>query len=114
MSVTFCDKASENDGIIAYPSPFIPGTQMLKISYPDGVASPVLNQVSIKVMDINGDEVFQSTFDVTTIDSLNPIIWNGRNDDGDYVGAGEYSIRIITQNTKTGYYSESTINVLAE
>jgi len=113
-STIFCYKTPDNNGIIAYPSPFNPEKQVLSISYPNNVPSPVLDSASIEISDINGDTVFYSTYTLITLAFANPIIWNGRDEAGEFVNTGEYAIRVVTQNIQTGYYSSASIEILVQ
>ena len=114
VSAIFCSKALDNNDIIAYPSPFNPGKQILSISYPNGVPSPALDSENIEISDINGDVIFHGAYALTSLAFTNPVIWNGRNDAGDFVNAGEYIIKVVVQNTSTGYYSLASIELLVQ
>ncbi len=104
----FCDHTISESDIIAYPVPFNPDTQVLKIACS---GTPVtVDKVTVTIMDINGDEVFVGTY--ATISS--PIAWNGRNNAGTVVDAGEYFIRVVTENSQTGYYSTNLIRILIQ
>ncbi len=104
----FCDHAINESDIIAYPVPFNPDTQVLKIAWS---GTPVaVDRVTVTIMDINGDEVFAGTY--ASLSS--PIAWNGRNNAGIVVDAGEYLIRVVAENTQTGYYSTGLIRILIQ
>ena len=116
VSTIFCNRDPDDNGIIAYPVPFNPDSQLLKISYPNGVTPPQasFDKVTIDISDINEDEVFHDVYGSTTLAFTSPIIWNGRNNSGNIVGAGEYIIEIVTGNTQTGYYLSSNIIILIQ
>ncbi len=115
-STVFCnsDKIINDDNdIIVYPVPFnSDGQSVLKISYPNGVSSPVLDSLALTVFDIDGDEIVQKNYSVTTLAYSNPVIWNGRNDLGNLVSPGEYTLKLVTENSQTGYYSRSFIDII--
>jgi hypothetical protein len=71
-------------------------TQVLKIAWS---GTPVTaDKVTVTIMDIKRDEVFVGTY----ASFSSPIAWNGRNNAGTVVDAGEYLIKVVTENTQTG------------
>ncbi len=94
--------------IIAYPVPFNPDRQTMKIGYEQGATPDALDSVSIQVFDINGDMVLSRSYT-----SLNPpVIWNGRNSAGIMVSPGMYIIKITAENSATGEHGKKIIRIL--
>ena len=94
--------------IIAYPVPFNPDKQTMKIGYEQGATPDALDSVSIQVFDINDDMVLSRSYT-----SLNPpVLWNGRNSAGTMVSPGMYIIRITAENSATGEHGKKIIRIL--
>lgn len=84
--------------IIAYPVPFNPRIQVLKIGYKPAVPPDNVNMVTIEIFDINGDSVFLREY--TSLN--NPVIWNGYNNSGKRVKPGLYIIKVTVENSQSG------------
>lgn len=109
MSATLfnCNYQSQDDVIIAYPNPFNPGENTLKIAYTGSCTT--IDKISIDIFDINEDRVFHGDFN----SFLSPIIWNGRSSySGDTVESGEYIIEVKGESSTTGYYVSNIITIL--
>lgn len=94
------------NNIIAYPVPFYPRIQTMKIGYDPAVAADAVDQIKIEIFDINGDLVLERTMSVL------PYIWNGRNGSGRMVGAGMYIVKVTVENTATGEHGVKIIRIL--
>ena len=100
--------ALEMRSIIAYPVPFNPDRQTMKIGYEQGATPEALDSVSVQVFDINGDMVLSRSYT-----SLNPpVVWNGRNSAGIMVSPGMYIIKITAENSATGEHGKKIIRIL--
>lgn len=84
--------------IIAYPVPFNPRIQVLKIGYKPSVPPDTVDTVTIEVFDINGDSVFLREYSSLN----NPVIWNGYNNSGKRVKPGLYIIKVTVENSQSG------------
>lgn len=84
--------------IIAYPVPFNPRIQVLKIGYKPSVTPDTVDTVTIEVFDINGDSVFLREYSSLN----NPVIWNGYNNSGKRVKPGLYIIKVTVENSQSG------------
>ncbi len=93
--------------IVAYPVPFNPDRQTLKIGYV-GVTPDSLTKVKIEIFDINGDRVY--SYEQTSLTT--PIIWNGRNSTGRIVKTGMYIIKIVIEDSNTGDHGKKIIRIL--
>ena len=94
------------NNIIAYPVPFNPRIQTMKIGYDPAVTADAVNRVKIEIFDINGDLVLDREY------SSLPVIWNGRNGSGRMVGAGLYIIKVTVEKTDTGEHGVKIIRIL--
>ncbi|HQP47839.1 MAG TPA: FlgD immunoglobulin-like domain containing protein [Spirochaetota bacterium] len=95
------------NNIIAYPVPFNPRIQTMKIGFTSGTAETV-DRVKIEIFDINGDVVLEREYS-----SLAPaVIWNGRNGSGRMVGAGMYIIKVTVEKSDTGEHGVKIIRIL--
>jgi hypothetical protein len=86
------------DNIIAYPVPFNPNIQVLKIGYKPAVPPDTVDTVTIEIFDINGDTVFLREYSSLN----NPVIWNGYNNSGKKVKPGLYIIKVTIENSQSG------------
>ncbi len=96
------------DNIIAYPVPFNPNIQVLKIGYKPAVPPDTVDKVTIEIFDINGDTVFLRKYSSLN----NPAIWNGYNNSGKKVKPGLYIIKITIENTQTGARGQKIIRIV--
>ncbi len=98
--------AYDMKNIAAYPVPFNPQKNMLKIGLPAGVSEPHTS-VRIEIFDINGDTV------MTRSASSLPVIWNGRNTSGGFVKPGLYMVKIEIDDNN-GDYGKKVIRILVD
>ena len=94
--------------IIAYPVPFNPRIQVLKIGYKPSVPPDTVDTVTIEVFDINGDSVFLREYSSLN----NPVIWNGYNNSGKRVKPGLYIIKVTVENSQSGERGLRIIRIL--
>lgn len=96
------------NNIIAYPVPFNPRIQTMKIGYDPAVTPDAVDRVKIEIFDINGDVVLEREYS-----SLAPaVIWNGLNGSGRMVGAGMYIIKVTVEKSDTGEHGVKIIRIL--
>ena len=93
--------AYDMKNIIAYPVPFNPKKSVLKIDNPDSYS------LEVKIYDINGDIVCSKS------GSSDPVIWNGRDENGRYVKPGLYLIKVTAENA-AGDYGKKIIRILVD
>ena len=94
--------------IIAYPVPFNPKNQVLRIGYKPDVTAEIVNRALIEIFDINGDKVFLREYSSLST----PVIWNGRNNVGKRVKPGLYIIKITVENYQTGEQDSKIIRIV--
>ncbi len=93
--------------IAAYPVPFNPKRDTLKIGDPDSWSNGNTYSLKADIYDINGDLVRR-------VSGNSPrIIWNGRDGNGRYVKPGLYIIKIVTEYTD-GDYGKKIIRILVD
>ncbi len=97
------------DGVVAYPVPFNPNTQTLKIENKGSVIT--VNSVKVEIYDINGDRVLTRNYSGL---GLNDIIWNGRNGSGRKVKPGLYIIKITAEDSASGDFGRKIIRILVD
>lgn len=96
QAVLYCGPVSalSLSGVVAYPVPYNPNTQLMKIDSP----SPIpVSKVTIEIFDINGDGVFKRDF------TSFPANWNGRNNSGRKVKPGMYIVKVTAEATDGGF-----------
>ena len=91
--------------VVAYPVPFDPHKNKLKIGFP--VASGIIfdnEKIKAVVYDINGDTVTNISSTAGTDETA--CIWNGRKSNGEYVKPGLYLIKVEISATDGGYWKK--------
>ncbi len=91
--------------VLAYPVPFDPHKNKLKIGFP--VASGIIfdnEKIKAVVYDINGDTVTNISSTAGTDETA--CIWNGRKSNGEYVKPGLYLIKVEISATDGGYWKK--------
>lgn len=96
------------NNIIAYPVPFNPRLQVLKIGYKPDVTPDAVDIVKIEIFDINGDSVFFRDYSSLS----NPVIWNGYNNAGRRVKPGLYIIKVTVENSQSGERGSKIIRIV--
>ena len=82
----FAASGAYADKLIAFPVPFNPEKQALKLHYESGAS--VTGLISIEILDINGDHVYSRQYSTLSLFS-----WKGYNDSGMRVKAGMYILK---------------------
>ena len=93
--------------VVAYPVPFNPGKNTLKIGYPSGYTVPTGYRLNVEIFDINGDLVTKKA------GNQMPVVWNGRSGNGKFVKPGLYILRVEIEND-AGDYGKNTIRILVD
>src|SRR5512136_1856868 len=91
--------AYKTKGVILWPVPYYPGIGVFQIN--DYAVVP-FNKVKMKVYDVNGEEVASGLYPGY------PVIWNGRNRDGDRADPGVYTVKIEAENVLNGLHGVKT------
>lgn len=102
--------ALDTKNIIAYPVPFNPKKGIIRIGTTDGTLTGY--SVKAEIYDINGDIV--RTISGTPSGTPAVLVWNGRNENGNYVKPGMYIIKITAENTADGDYGKKIIRILVD
>lgn len=97
--------ALDMKNIVAYPVPFNPQKNMLKIGYSPNVIES--HKIKLFIYDINGDTVLTKSL------SQLPVIWNGRNGSGKLVKPGLYIIKVEIDDDN-GDYGKKVIRILVD
>lgn len=93
--------------IIAYPVPFNPKKDTLKIGESALTGTFTGYNLKAEISDINGDPV-------RTLTGSSPrLVWNGRNNNGNYVKPGLYIIKVTAENS-SGDYGKKIIRILVD
>lgn len=98
--------AFDMTNIVAYPVPFNPQKNLLKIGYPPPTTAS--HTVKLAIYDINGDLVIAKSF------SGFPVIWNGRNCSGRFVKPGLYILKVEVDDSDDGDYGKKVIRILVD
>lgn len=98
--------AFDMNGIVAYPVPFNPQKNMLKIN--DPAVTLGSHTLKLSIYDINGDLVIKKML------SSFPVRWNGRNSSGKFVKPGLYIVKIEIDEDDSGDYGKKIIRILVD
>jgi hypothetical protein len=103
VSIIFAFDICVEGKLIAYPVPFDPAHQTLRLKY-----APVLGagNVRVQIYDINGDLVLSRSYS-----SIAGFIWKGYTDSGKRVATGLYIIKVRWEDSATGKIKIDTVRV---
>ena len=92
--------------LIAYPVPFNPSAQTLRLTYQPAVSDDLF---SVEILDINGDRVFSRSYS-----SPGSFVWKGYNDSGAKVKPGMYIVKVRRENSATGDQTTDVVRILVK
>ena len=87
--------------LIAYPVPFDPMHQTLKLKFKDSRTG----SVRVLIYDVNGDKVFERSYALIT-----DFVWKGFTNSGRRVSTGLYIIKVICEDT-TGNVTTDIVRI---
>jgi hypothetical protein len=90
-------------GVVVYPVPYYAGRGVFQAVDLTGTA---FQRVRLKIYNIVGEQVYSGIYPGY------PVIWNGRDDGGDRVDPGVYTVRLEADNIFTGLHATKTVNIL--
>jgi len=91
------------DKLIAYPVPFDPVNNTLKLKYESGATG---DSVYIEIFDVNGDYILRRNYS-----DIVSFRWKGYNDDGRTVSNGLYIIKVRREDAATGQVKTDTVRI---
>ncbi|MBN2159666.1 MAG: hypothetical protein JW807_09740 [Spirochaetes bacterium] len=97
--------AYRTKGVVFWPLPYYPGIGVFQVTDYAGV---LFNKVRMKVYDMNGEQIASGLFPGY------PVIWNGRNSDGDRARPGVYTVKIEAENVLTGLHGIKTSKIMVD
>lgn len=99
----------DDKGFHAYPVPFNPKKGVLTIDKDPAVLTGY--KTKLEIFDINSDLVCVREYSDFPNDG---IVWNGRNDRGEFVKPGMYILKLTLENSINGDYGKKIIKIIVK
>ena len=103
INFTYVEVATVEDSLVNYPNPFNPIDMPTTLRF----VSASTKTMYIKIFDLGMRLV--RVINIDAVDGINKIVWDGRNEQGDYVLSGTYFMMLFEEGKKP---ITKTINII--